>query len=104
MCSTKFMSDDLELKNIQYKRTFKLTGVEPSSETLALENDRLPAKNEPPLSNNFIGLCTSAGHLCTEEFVVATHAPSSCSISCNIGCSSVHSNTLSLVAKSVKYN
>lgn len=82
----------------------RLTGVEPSSETLALENDKLPAKNEPPLWNTLAGLCASAAHLCTEESVVATHIPSPCSANCNIGFSFEHSNTLSLVAKSVKYN
>ena len=81
-----------------------LTGVEPSNEILALENDKLPAKNEPPLWKTFWGFRPSAGHLCTEESVVATQIPSSCNANCKIGCSFVQSNTLSLVAKSVKYN
>lgn len=85
-------------------RTIKLTGVEPSNETLALENDKFPAKNEPPLWNTLRGLCASAGHLCTDESVVETHISSPCRDNCSIGFSFEHSNTLSLVAKSVKYN
>ena len=30
-----------------------LTGVDPSNETLALEKDKFPAKNEPPLWKTF---------------------------------------------------
>lgn len=81
-----------------------LTGVDPSNETLALEKERLPAKNEPPLWKTFWGLCASAGHLWTEESVVAAHILSSCNANCKIGCSFVQSKRLSLVTKSVKYN
>ena len=107
MHPTKSYVVDTESENCQYlnmNRNIRLTGVEPSSETLALEKDKLPAKNEPPLWNTLRGLCASAGHLCTEESVVETHIPSPCSSNFNIGCSFEHSNTLSLVAKSVKYN
>lgn len=81
-----------------------LTGVDPSNETLALEKDKFPAMNDPPLWKTFWGLRPSAGHLWTEESVVATHILSSCNANCRIGCSPVQSNRLSLVAKSVKYN
>jgi len=81
-----------------------LTGIDPSKETLALEKERLPAKNEPPLSKTFWGLCASAGHLWTDESVVATHILSSCNANCKMGCSFLQSKRLSRVAKSVKYN
>jgi hypothetical protein len=39
-----------------------LTGADPSKEALALENDKFPAKNEPPFSKTFWGVRPSAGH------------------------------------------
>lgn len=33
----------------KYKKTSILTGLDPSKDTLALEKDKFPAKNEPPL-------------------------------------------------------
>lgn len=92
------------LKKKKDMKGLKLTGVDPSRETLALEKDKFPAKNEPPLWKTFWGLRTSAAHLCTDESVVATQMLSSCNANCKMGCSFVHSKTLSLVAKSVKYN
>jgi hypothetical protein len=80
-----------------------LTGADPSKEALALENDKFPAKNEPPFWKTFWGVSPSAGHPYTEESVVATHIVSSCRDNCRIGHSFVQSKTLSLVDKSVRY-
>lgn len=100
----KYVPRTLVITSAKDVKGLKLTGVDPSRETLALEKDKFPAKNEPPLWNTFWGLRTSAAHLCTDESVVATQMPSSCNANCKMGCSFVQSNTLSLVAKSVKYN
>jgi hypothetical protein len=80
-----------------------LTGADPSKEALALENDKLPAKNEEPFWKSFRGSCASAFHPFTEESVVATQIISSCKDNCRIGCSFVQSKTLSRLLKSVKY-
>jgi hypothetical protein len=44
------------------KITLMLTGADPSKDALALENDKFPAKNEPPFWKTFWGVRPSAGH------------------------------------------
>jgi len=39
-----------------------LTGADPYKDALALENDKFPAKNEPPFWKTFWGVRPSAGH------------------------------------------
>ena len=39
-----------------------LTGADPSKDALALENDKFPAKNEPPFWKTFWGMHPSSGH------------------------------------------
>jgi hypothetical protein len=38
-----------QYKLLKKQKEALLTGVDPSKETLALEKDKFPAKNEPPL-------------------------------------------------------
>jgi hypothetical protein len=45
------------------KKILTKEGADPSKEVLALENDKFPAKNEPPFQKTFCGLHPSAGHL-----------------------------------------
>ena len=50
---------------VSSKKKYNLTkeGANPSKKVLALENDKFPAKNEPPFQKTFCGLHPLAGHL-----------------------------------------
>lgn len=80
------------------------TGAEPSKFALARAKGSDPATKELALWNVFVKARSLAGHLWREESVVATHSHSSpWRANLSTGCSSLQSNVLSLVAKSVRY-